>query len=176
MCAVRSIPLPEAATPAVREPPLLVELPSWPKVFFGNLRDLLHPPKLTPLRLKSAPAPFWPDVFVQRHVPWRRFTESVGLHAVALASLGFFAHWLVTQPQVLPAATFDRAQVISYEPTEYLPPLNTLRKESGKSPKADPAPAAQPIISVPAEADNRQQTIVAPDVNVRLKRDMALPN
>jgi hypothetical protein len=94
MCAVRSISLPEAATLAVREPRLLVELPSWPKVFFGNLRDLLHPPKLTPLRLKSAPAPFWPDVFVQRHVPWRRFTESVGLHAVALASVGFFAHWL----------------------------------------------------------------------------------
>jgi TonB family protein len=176
MCAVRSIPLPEAATPVFREPRLLLELPSWPKIFFGNLRDLLHPPKLAPLRLISAPAPFWPDVFVQRHVPWRSFTESVGYHVVALAAVGLFAHWLVTQPQVLPSASFDRNQVITYQPTEYLPPINTLRAEAGKSPKADPAPAAQPIISVPAEADNRQQTIVAPDVNVRLKRDMALPN
>lgn len=176
MCAVRSIPLPEAATPAVREPRLLVELPSRRKVFFGNLRDLLHPPKLAPLRLTSAPAPFWPDVFVQRHVPWRRFTESVGYHVAALAVLGFFAHWLVTKPQVLPSANFDHNQVITYQPTEYLPPINTLRAEAGKSPKADPAPAPQPIISIPAEADNRQQTIVAPDVNVRLKRDMALPN
>jgi TonB family protein len=162
--------------PAVRAPRLLVELPSWPKVFFGNLRDLLHPPKLAPLRLTSAPAPFWPDVFVQRHVPWRRFTESVGYHLVTLAAVGFFAHWLVTRPQVLPPATFDRNQVISYQPTEYLPPINTLRAEAGKSAKAEPASAPQPIISVPAESDNRRQTIAAPDVNVRLNRDMALPN
>jgi TonB family protein len=33
----------------------------------------------------------------------------------------------------------------------------------------------QPIISVPAEADNRSQTIVAPP-SVKLKRDVALPN
>src|ERR1700685_1846122 len=199
MCAVRSIPLPEAATPAFREPRLLfelpswrtgffdklrelaqprllLELPSWRKVFFDNLRDLLHPPKLAPLRLISAPAPFWPDVLVQQHVPWRSFTASVGYHVVALAAVGLFAHWLVTQPQVLPSASFDRNQDITYQPTEYLPPINTLRAEAGKSPKADPAPAAQPIICVPAEGDNRQQNTGAPDVDVRLKRDMALPN
>ncbi len=41
--------------------------------------------------------------------------------------------------------------------------------------KADPEIARQPIISVPPEADNRSQTIVTPP-NVKLKRDLALPN
>ena len=45
---------------------LLVERPSWPRVFFGNLRDLVLPRRLPPLELQSAPAPFWPDVFVTR--------------------------------------------------------------------------------------------------------------
>ena len=168
--------LPQKASPAqVREPRLLVELPSWRKVFFDNLRDLLHPPKLAPLRLTSAPAPFWSDVFVQRRVPWRRFVESIGYHIVAVGSLGLFAHWLVTQTQPLPPATFDRNQVIAYQPTEYLPPLNTLRADSGKSRKADPVLAGQPIISVPAEADNQRQTIVAAP-KVKLKRDVDVPN
>jgi TonB family protein len=167
---------PQKASPAqVREPRLLVELPSWRQVFFGNLRDLLHPPKLAPLRLTSAPAPFWPDVFVQRRVPWRRFVESVGYHVVAVGSLGLFAHWLVTQTQPLPPASFDRNQVITYQPTEYLPPLNTLRADSGKPRRADPVLARQPIISVPAEADNLRQTIVAAP-KVKLKRDVDVPN
>jgi TonB family protein len=41
--------------------------------------------------------------------------------------------------------------------------------------KADPEFSRQPIISVPPEADNRSQTIVAPP-NVKLKHDIALPN
>ncbi len=159
----------------MRAPRLLVELPSWRKVFFGNLRDLLHPPRLAPLRLTSAPAPFWPDVFVQRRVPWRRFVDSVGYHIVVVGSLAVFAHWLVNQPQTLPPATFDRNQVITYQPTEYLPPLNTLRADSGKPRKADPVLARQPIISVPAEADNQRQTIVAAP-KVKLKRDVEVPN
>lgn len=176
MCAaVRSLPIPQAVAPPIREPRLLVELPSWRTVFFANLRDLLHPPKLAPLRLKSAPAPFWPDVFVQRRMPWRRFMESVGYHVVAIVSLGLFAQWLDAHAQPLPPTSFDRDQVITYQPTEYLPPINTLPADSGTARKADPAASRQPIISVPAEADNRQQTIVTAP-SVRLKRDVALPN
>ena len=176
MCAaVRSLPIPEAVLPPIREPRLLVELPSWRTVFFANLRDLLHPPKLPPLRLKSAPAPFWPDVFVQRRMPWRRFTESVGYHVVAIGALGLFAHWLGAHTQPLPPTSFEHDQVISYPPTEYLPAINTLPADSGKVRRADPAAAKQPIISVPAEADNQQQTIVTAP-SVKLKLDVALPN
>ncbi|HEY4903049.1 MAG TPA: energy transducer TonB [Candidatus Sulfotelmatobacter sp.] len=173
--AVRSLPIPQAVAPPIREPRLLVELPSWPKVFFANLRDLLHPPKLAPLRLTSAPAPFWPDVFVQRRMPWRRFAESTGCHVLAIALVGISARWLGARVQPLPPASFERDQVIIYQPTEYLPPLNTLPADSEDSGKADPVAAAQPIISVPAEADNRRQTIVTAP-SVKLKHDVALPN
>ncbi|MGA8432511.1 MAG: TonB family protein [Candidatus Sulfotelmatobacter sp.] len=173
--AVRSLPIPQAVTPPIPELRLLVELPSWRTVFFANLRDLLHPPKLAPLRLKSAPAPFWPDVFVQRRMPWRRFTESIGCHVLAIGTLGLLVHWVGARVQPLPPASFERDQVISYQPTEYLPAINTLPADSGKARKSDPAASKQPIISVPAEADNRQQTIVTAP-SVRLKRDVALPN
>jgi TonB family protein len=99
----------------------------------------------------------------------------LGYHAIAVAAVGLFAHWLVTRVQPLPPTSFDRNQVISYQPTEYLPPINTLRWDSEKPQTADQVAAKQPIISVPAEADNRRQTIVSAP-NVRLKRDVALPN
>jgi TonB family protein len=178
MCAaVRSIPRPKAVQTPIREPRLLVELPSRGKVFVGNMRDLLRPPQLPPLRLISAPAPFWNDVFVNRRMPWRRFVESLGCHLAALVLLVVFARWVGTQAPALPPTSFNRDQVVTYQPTEYLPPLDTLRADSGKSQKADPVASLQPIISVPAESDNRRQTIVsAPNVNVKLKRDVALPN
>ena len=68
-------------------PCLLVELPSWPRVFFGNLRDLIFPRSLPPLDLRSPPAPFWADVFVERGLPWARFLQSVAYHGIALALL-----------------------------------------------------------------------------------------
>ena len=79
------------------------------------------------------------------------------------------------QPQVIAQPTFDHAQVIYYQPSEYLPPLDTLPAHAAPPAKADPEFSRQPIISVPPEADNRSQTIVAPP-NVKLKRDVALPN
>jgi TonB family protein len=176
MCAaVRSLPIPEAVVPPIRAPRLLVEWPSWRKVFLINLRDLLHPPRVAPLRLSSAPAPFWPDVFVPRHMPWRRFMESAGYHVVAIGTLGLCANWLGVHTEPLPRTSFERDQVISYQPTEYLPPIDTLSADSGKARKADPESSKQPIISVPAEADNRQQTIVTAP-SVRLKHNVALPN
>src|SRR6266446_5226104 len=95
----------------VRDLRLLVELPSWPAVFFGNLRDVISPSKLPRLQLRSAPAPFWPDVFVKRGLPWRRFLESGGYHVIALAFLVLVSRFLAMQPQPLPRASFDHTQV-----------------------------------------------------------------
>ena len=70
-----------------QEPPaprLLVELPSRPRVFFGNLRDTLLPRRQPPLELHSAPAQFWPDVFVRRSLPWYSFLESGAYHVIAM--------------------------------------------------------------------------------------------
>ena len=160
-------------------PTLLVELAPWPHVFFGNLRDILPVRSLPPLQLHSAPAPFWPDVFVKRGLPWGCFFESGALHVLAFTLLLLLSRFLTLAPQPVPRATFNHAQVIYYQPEEYLPPVNTLNVQPAPVQKAveqaDPAFAPQPIISVPREPDNRSQTIVTPP-GIKLKQDVPLPN
>ncbi len=156
-------------------PRFLVELPSWPRVFAGNLRDLVFPRRLPRLQLQSAPAPFWPDVFVKRGLPWRRFLQSGGYHIAACGLLVSLTRFFALQPQVLPRPTFDHAQVIYYQPSEYLPPLDTRGPSAAPARKADPEFSRQTIISVPPEADNRSQTIVSPP-RLKLKHDLSLPN
>ena len=70
--------------PALR---LLVELPSRRSVFLENLRDFVSPRPLPPLELRSAPAPFWADVFVTRPLPWDGFLQSGAGHVVVLGLL-----------------------------------------------------------------------------------------
>lgn len=156
-------------------PPLLVELPSWPRVFFGNLRDLIFPSRLPPLELRSAPAPFWHDVLVERRVPWGSFLQSVVCHALAGVLLVVFTRFFAMQPQIIVQPIFDHTQVIYYQPSEDLSPLDTRSSQVAAPKLADPEFARQPIISVPPEADNHSQTIVAPP-NVKLNHDVALPN
>ena len=172
MAAVPSVAQIEHSPPV---PGLLVELPSRPRVFFGNLRDLLFPRRLPPLELQSAPGPFWPDVFVKRRFPWYSFLESGAYHVIAMTLLIGFTHVLALRPRVEPKPVFDHSQVIYYQPSEYLPPLDTLRASTDHPHKADPEFAPQPIISVPHEADNREQTIVTPP-QVKLKTNVPLPN
>lgn len=156
-------------------PRILVELPSWPRTFFGNLRDTLFPRRLPPLELRSAPAPFWPDVFVRRTFPWYSLLESAAYHVIAMTLLIGFTHVLGLRPRVEAKPRFDHSQVIYYSPSEYLPPLDTLKASDDRPRKADPELSRQPIISVPREADNRSQTIVTPP-QVKLKADVPLPN
>jgi TonB family protein len=160
---------------SVPVPGFLVELDSWPRVFFGNLWDLIFRPRRLSPHLESAPGVFWSDVFVQRRLPWRRFLESLGYHALALAALVSFSSFSLLRPLPQPRPAFDHTQVISYEPVEYLPPVDTRRVEAVRPRPADPELSRQPIISLPPEADNRLQTIIAPP-NVNLKGDVALPN
>jgi len=161
-----------------QEPPaprLLVELPSRPRVFFGNLRDTLLPRRQPPLELHSAPAQFWPDVFVRRSLPWYSFLESGAYHVIAMTLLIGLTHFFSLPSRVETKPAFDHTQVVYYRPSEYLPPLDTLRASDDPPRKADPEVSPQAIISVPREADNRSQTIVTPP-QVKLKADTALPN
>lgn len=154
---------------------LLVELPSWSQVFCGNLRDLVFPRRLPLLEIRSAPGPYWPDVFVRRELPWNSLLKSLVGHVVALALLVGLTRFFSLQPQVVAPRTFDHAQVVYYEPSAYLPPIDTRSDEAALSRKADPEFSRQAIISVPSEADNRSQTIVTPP-SIKLKRDVRLPN
>lgn len=156
-------------------PDFLVELDPWPHVFFRNLGDLVFGRRPPAIRLESAPGTFWPDVFVQRRLPWLRFFESLGYHILAVAALVGFSRFWSWQPVLEPRPGFDRVQIITYAPVEYLPPLDTRRAEAPHRQPSDPELSRQPIISLPAEADNRFQTIVAPPV-IKLKSDVALPN
>jgi TonB family protein len=171
-----------AAGPAVENrqsatvPRLLVELPSRSEVFLRNVRDLVIPPRFEPLELTSSPAPFWPDVFVTRNLPWTRFLQSAAFHVVAGAIVVGLAHLFALQPTVVrQEPAFDHSQVVYYQAAEYLPPLDTRSEPSAPVAKADPERSPQPIISVPPESDNRSQTIVAPP-SIRLKHDVAMPN
>jgi TonB family protein len=154
---------------------LLVEQESWSRVFVQNVRDLFFQRHFVPLRLESTPAAFWPDVFVERSIPWRRFLESGGYHVFAIILIWAGSHFLALQPRVTAAPTFTHADVVYYTPSEYLPLLDTRRPDESRARKADPEISAQPIISVPREADNRAQTIVTAP-NVRLRHDVPLPN
>ena len=156
-------------------PTLLVELPSWPRTFLANLRETVAPRRLPPLDISSAPAAFWPDVFVQRSLPWSGFAKSSLTHIAGLALLIGLTRLFALQPHAEPVPAFQQAEVIYYSPSEYLPPLDTRPAADAKPRKADPEFSKQSVISVPPEADNRTQTIVTPP-KIKLKQDVALPN
>jgi len=155
-------------------PRLLIELPSRHQVFFGNLRDMVSPQPVPPLEIRSAPAPFWPDVFVERRLPWSMFLESGVAHVIAIVLVVALTRFFALQPRATPRP-FDRSQVVAYQASEYLPPLDTRSERPTRPVKADPEHSQQAVISVPREADNRLQTVVTPP-QVRLKGHLALPN
>src|SRR5579862_5659319 len=156
-------------------PRLLVELPSRRQTFLVNLRDLIAPRKDGRLELRSAPAAFWPDVFVKRNLPWDGFLQSGAYHLIAVGLLMGLTHLFELRPTVVRQPAFEHSQVVYYQPSEYLPPLDTRSHSADRPRKADPEVSHQPIISVPAEADNRDQTVVTPP-RVRLRRNVAMPN
>jgi TonB family protein len=163
-------------------PRLLVETDPWSRTFGRNLRDLFvdKQRELPPLQLQSAPGAFWSDVFVDRKLPWRRFFESGGYHALAIMAIVAGSRFLALQPHAIPQSQLAHADVVYYTAADYLPPIDTLRVR-GSTPhtrreeKADPGFSPQPVISVPPESDNHSQTIVAAPA-VRLKHDVQLPN
>lgn len=145
------------------------------KVFLKNLRDLVRPPKAAPLQLVSAPATFWSDVFVNRRLPWRRFVQSGAYHLMAIIAIWEVSQFSALQTRPVVRSAFTHSEVVYYSPSEYLPPLDTRRSNSAHTRKADPEYAPKPIISLPPEADNRSQTIVA-HPKVSLDREVPLPN
>jgi TonB family protein len=117
----------------------------------------------------------WQDVFVEQELPWRRFLQSALLHTAAIALIWAISLSWIRQQKILDRAAFDRTSLVTYSPQEYLKPLDTGASRAQKVQKGDPIYAKQPIISVPREADNRSQTIVAPP-DLKLNHDVAIPN
>jgi TonB family protein len=117
----------------------------------------------------------WGDVFVEQKLPWRRFVQSVALHTAAVALIWTISIAWIRQQKILDHAVFDKSALVTYSKEELLPRLDTGAVKTPKAQKGDPAFARQPILSVPREADNRSQTIVAPP-DVKLDHDVPMPN
>jgi hypothetical protein len=105
-------------------------------------------------------------------LPWNRF-GSRQLSRACIAALGIGAA-LAAKPQVLDPR-LSIVLMIYYAPSEYLPPLDTGGARRPLPQRGEPEHAPQPIISVPAEADNRTQTIVTPS-DIKLNHDVPMPN
>jgi TonB family protein len=156
-------------------PRLLVTLEPWHRVFFRNLTDLFWPRRKAPLGLVSRPTSFWPDVFVPTRLPWTRFLQSTLGHIAVIAALWGWSQLWPQRRQIVPRPVFHSSDVVYYDAADSLAPLDTggIRAQLPKT--GEPEYAPQPIISVPPEADNRTQTVVAPP-NLKLDRDVPLPN
>ncbi len=155
-------------------PTLLVALEPRHRIFLRNLKDLIWYRRKPSLQFVSRPGLFWPDVFVPAKLPWAQFLQSTFGHVLVIAALWGWTQLLPQRPHLM-RSVFHRSEVVYYEPAEYLAPLNTGGSQVQVAKKGEPEHAAQPIISVPPEADNRAQTIVTPP-KLRLDRDVPLPN
>jgi len=153
---------------------LLVTLDPWYLGLLDNVRALFSAPG-RPAPLSLSGAPFWPDVLVGSRLPWHRFAASAMLHGVAILGLWVFARWGAQRPYREAAVAFSTSEVIRYELSEYLPSLDSGGRESAPAEKGAPAQAAQPILSVPPNSENRRQTIVSPP-RLELNEDAPLPN
>jgi TonB family protein len=165
-----SILEPRMETPSGNSLTLLVELEPRHRAFWSSVQAAFRPVRAT----QDNEAGLWRDVFVRQELPWRRFFQSVILHSGALALIWMTTLAALRQQKIAPPE-FDRSSLITYTPQEYLPPLDTGVPDPAPRAKGDPEYAKQPILSVPPEADNRRQTIVAPP-DVRLNHDVPLPN
>ncbi len=132
---------------------------------------------MAPLSITSGSptAEFWDDVFVRSHLPWGRFAESAIFHAAFVAVLWSSVQLWPATPRIVQTPAFHSSDVAAIELPAYLPPLDTGGTTAPLPQKGDPEHASQPIISVPSEPDNRQQTVVTPP-NLKLTHDVPLPN
>jgi TonB family protein len=156
---------------------LLVERDPASPEFRSGVRTALHPPE-SPGDIaadKKGEFDLWGDVFVQQKLPWGRFLQSAFLHTVAGVLIWTISLAWIRQQKILNPEPFDRSALVTYSPEEYLPPLDTGVTKAQKTQKGDPAYLKQPILSVPREANNHSQTIVAPP-DVKLDRDVPMPN
>lgn len=139
--------------------------------FLGNARALLRS-----AADDSAPsAPFWSDIFISGGLPWRGLAKSGLSHFLLVAAIVSLSHAWLNRPRLVLQKPFQRSQIVYYTTSEYLPAIKTPTPRARVTRPAEPADAAQEIISVPPEADNHRQSIITPP-DVKLAQEMALPN
>jgi TonB family protein len=164
-----------------RVPRFVLELEAWHRVFWRNLGDLLLRRSPGPLRLSSAPVPFWPDVFVATPVPWGRLRQSFLYHIFVITALWGLSETYWLRPRVSIKTTTRNTtliyyQVSEYQVSEYLPPVFSPSPSAKVARLGEPAYSKQPIISLPMRPDNARQTIVNPTAPELVTHEIKLPN
>ena len=153
-------------------PTLLTELEPRGRAFRESFAAVFRTPD--PISDLGPPGNFWPDVFVNRRLPWSPFMQSAAFHTTAIALIWVLSIAWMRQHPLTARPKFDPSSVTYFSPEEYLRPLDT--GEGRLQPqKGEPEFARQAIISVPREPDNQTQTIVVPP-DIKLAQKVRLPN
>src|SRR5215471_13730333 len=167
-------PLPAKPPEAITPPTLLIKWDPWPVAFLRNLADLFRPIP-PPLVLTSRPALFWHDVFVNREMPKKPFVASFIYHSGLVALLYVFPMLVLLVPIRVPKPT-EHKTLTYYQVSEYLPPVQTASAPAKTPRKGSPAFAKQPIISVPQNPDNFEQSVIDPNLVKIDPEHVQLPN
>ncbi len=146
---------------------------SRPGDFLENFRELFRAGEKA--ASEDQPEDFWRDVFIEPRMPWRRFLQSGAFHILAIAMIWAGSRVLAWSPQVDLQPAFPHDQVVYYTAEDSVPPIDTRQLSPARGEKPEPEFSAQPIISLPRDAENRTQTVVTAP-KVKLRDDIALPN
>jgi TonB family protein len=179
------LPPASAAAPAlapvrkrtIPPPKLLVPwTPFWPD-FFNTVSDFLLRRDGPQVHSSSAPGS-WPDVLVQRPMPWRELTHSGVLHLCAAVLIALTGHMWLGRSRVEVQDALTHHTISYYKTEDFLPALKTdpPKVSARVHSKHDPAPAPQEIISVPSDADNSEQTIANLEHPEIIRNNVPLPN
>jgi TonB family protein len=151
--------------------------PFWPQ-FVANVGDFILRREPLPYRATSPPGRFWPDVFVQRPMPWRDLVASAFLHAALIAFVLATGKFWLTRSTVRLQDPVASTPITYYKVDEFLPELTSSAPpaRAKAASKGDPEFARQRIVSIPPIADNSQQTIVNPQFPQTLPFSAPMPN
>jgi len=158
-------------------PKLLVSwTPFWPD-FINTVRDFLLRRDGPQVRSSSAPGA-WPDVLVQRPMPWKELAQSGVLHVCAAIFIFLTGHLWLGRTRVDLEDPLSHHTISYYKTEDFLPAFKTEAPKASPrtQSKHDPAPAPQEIISVPSDADNSEQTIVNVEHPQIMRNNVPLPN
>ena len=159
-----------------RVPRFLPESDPWHRVFGRNLADLLPWRRPKPLELTSAPAAFWPDVFVSTRVSWGSLRQSVLYHAFVVTAIWGLWQTYWARPRVVIEPVTRNTTLTYYQVSEYLPPLLTPGTPAKVEVHGQPVYSPQAIISLPENPDNARQTVVNPAAPKLIPHAVKLPN
>lgn len=113
-------------------------------------------------------------MFVPTGIPWGRMAESLLLHLLVVTAILTVSNAVQMLMRHNPQVRL-RNEIVHYDISEYLPPLDTSSLPAPKPRKGRPLLAKQKIISLQPSPDNFEQTIVSP-VDVKLPANITLPN